>query len=111
MTEHETVPRARRRGKRGIKNKLCTRDGCDRTSTTRKPGSQRSCSAMCRLIGIELRQAERVFQATGDTAHRAAAAALRDALSEYLASESRVDDAAISVGFTAESWDAIKQGE
>jgi hypothetical protein len=86
--------------------KRCVREGCTGTA---KRQDRNTCSFTCSVICSELERAQRVCEATGDTAHWVSAVALNDALTDYYRSDSRVYHGAMDAGFTASQWRDIKR--
>lgn len=105
--ERPAASRRRRRGRKWTKP-ACAREGCGRT--VREHPERTHCCFLCQVLDRELTRAQRICEATGDTEHWLAVVTLNDALSEYYKSDSRVYNAALSVGLTDEQWRAMKHG-
>ncbi len=93
MPDHRQIPR-------------CIREGCTRNAAR----GHDTCSTLCRVIHQELESAQRIGEATGDGNYWAAAVALNDALTDYIANYRRVGQAARDVGISRKQWAALKRG-
>lgn len=85
----------------------CRREGCERNNPSRHP----YCSALCRTVDLEMDQAKRACEITGDHRHWIKAIELAEAVTSYHLSDSRLYEAARSVGMSGHQWRlAVKSG-
>lgn len=92
--------------------KTCARETCGRRI---RPGND-YCNPVCRAIAVELDRAQRVCQALGAQTPLvsqlwAEAVALNDGYTQLREIDQQLYEQALSVGFTAEQWRAVKEGK
>jgi hypothetical protein len=92
-------------------HRRCDREGCKR----RKAIGHEYCSFLCRLITVQMTQAERICELVGPGTHTgelwAAVVEMSDAWSKVQSLQTHLRNCALSVGITAEQWSALMDVE
>ena len=112
-TAHAADRKPTRRGRRPNPPRPCPREGCQGSI---RPSGHEHCSFICGAIAQELERAQRVCEAIGPGTPLASelwaeAVALSDGWSRHIELDRRLYREALSVGFTREQWQAIKDGK
>lgn len=91
--------------------KQCNREGCRRR---KRPGHD-YCSMMCRLIAVQMMQAQRICELVGPGTQTgelwASVVAMSDAWSRTQSLHSHLRNCALTVGISAEQWSALMDVE
>ena len=91
--------------------KRCHREGCNR----RMARSHNYCSFLCRLIGVQMLQAQRICELVGPGTQTgelwAAVVEMSDAWSKAQRLQTHLRNCALTVGITPEQWSALMDVE
>lgn len=111
MEQSSTDVSRRPRRRRVPPEKQCHREGCRR----RKRVGHEYCSVMCRLIHVQMLQAERICQLVGPGTQTgelwANVVAMSDAWSRTQSLQTHLRNCALTVGITPEQWSALMDVE